>query len=303
MNKALFAAAVSTLALVSTAAHADTTKFDAYVGAAVGFDSNQISDTEGSPRGGVTFDVRGSVAVPIKGTNLGVQGDVEYSNTEIANFGNWGYGNAHFGQETVALHGFTRTDKGLVGVIFQTTKQDAQDQYYFGNSDRRNYFGAEGQLYLNKVTLSGQATYFIAGGSPLVSDGYTYTLDSHGFDLAASAKYFVTPNTSLAAEAAFESAAYNYESVDTYTHNSWLAGFKAEHRLASTPVSYSLEATYREGKYLNDNTTRDHDLRVLVGVKFNFGSKTLLQRDRNGASLETVKSLAGLDNGNFGNYE
>ena len=40
MNKALFAAAVSSIALVSTAAHADTTKFDASVGLAIGVNAS-----------------------------------------------------------------------------------------------------------------------------------------------------------------------------------------------------------------------------------------------------------------------
>ena len=37
----------------------------------------------------------------------------------------------------------------------------------------------------------------------------------------------------------------------------------------------------------------------MVGVKLNFGSKTLLERDRTGASLETVKPLNDSFNGSL----
>ena len=69
--------------------------------------------------------------------------------------------------------------------------------------------------------------------------------------------------------------------------------------MAALPVSYTAEATYRSGVYNNEGYNHDHDLRLMVGVKLNFGSKTLLERDRTGASLETVKPLNDSFNGSL----
>ena len=298
MNKAFFAAALCSAALVSTAAHADT-RFDAYLSAAAGFNSDQSADTEGAAIGGVAYDLRGSIAMPVQGSNIGVQGDVEISGTPINNVGHWGYGAMSDPQETAALHAFTRSDRALVGLVVQTTKLGSMIYDGYGNRERRFYFGGEGQLYLHNVTLSGQATYFVNSGQQFVYDDETYQYNSHGVNLAASAKYFLTANTSVAAEGGFESSGTNYVDGPIYKHTAWLAGTKVEHRLGSLPLSYTAEATYRSGVYNNQGFNRDHDLRVMVGVKLNFGSKTLQERDHTGASLETVRPLNDSFNGSL----
>ena len=194
-------------------------------------------------------------------------------------------------QSTVAIHAFDRTDKGLVGLVLQATNSNPHNDYYVSR-DTRFYTGVEAQRYLDKVTLSGRAAYFFGIGSNQQDQN---TQNSTGYNLALSAKYFRTANTSFALEGGFEGAISNLDGYRS-VHHAWLVGGKAEHRLSAYPVSLTTEVTYRQGKYEGDSY-RDHDLRALVGFKVNFGSKTLLERDRNGASLETVKSLAASDNG------
>jgi len=307
MKKAFYAAAVSSIALVATPALAET-HFDAFVSVAAGLSDSQVTNSLGPQQAGVAFDVRGSVAVPLKGTSLGFQADVQDTGMFQGSLGRFAGGSYSDNQVNIALHGFTRSDNALFGLIVQYSKNDPS--YNDGDPVNKTsgvYVGGEAQYYFPKVTLSGQATYFI-----LPSDGVDgagnysdYNANVNGFNLNGKVRYFFNPNTSLTGEVAYEQARSDYDTY-VYLHASWFVGGKVEHRLSSMPVSLTGEVSYREGHYRDPNGIwgdgYDHDTRAMLGVKVNFGhTKTLQERDRSGASLDPVRSLAGPDNG-YGAY-
>jgi hypothetical protein len=69
-----------------------------------------------------------------------------------------------------------------------------------------------------------------------------------------------------------------------------VSAFPTDYRFDNTPYSVFASADYRDGKFDN-NGGKDHETRVMVGGKLNFGSKTLFERDRSGASLDPIRSL------------
>lgn len=132
------------------------------------------------------------------------------------------------------------------------------------------------------MTLYGQVAYQnLSAGSLNENAG--------GFALAGQVRYFATPNLMLALKGGY--SALNFDgSASGYDHNAWTFGAKAEYRLAASPISLFAEADYRRGLF---RSFRDEtDQRFMVGAKWNFGSQTLFQRDRSGASLDPFRSLA-----------
>ena len=75
---------------------------------------------------------------------------------------------------------------------------------------------------------------------------------------------------------------------------SWRLGARAEYRFDATPISLFGDVSHRWTDVKPDiisATYKEHETRAMVGIKLNFGSKTLFERDRSGASLDPIKPM------------
>ena len=210
-------------------------------------------------------------------TTLGFQGDAVFRSQGITFDGQtYGYTDRSFDG---ALHAFYRDEAYLLGGFAQLgTDQITVDGSSLGASLDRAYAGAEGQAFLGNFTVYGQVA-----GERLTEGGMSVAT---GFLGNAEVRYFLTPNLKIEAHVGDE-----HLSVDSssYSIDIAKAGIGAEYRLDDKP--FSLFAKYdfaRETASGSSGSLTDN--RLLVGVKFNFGTDTLFNRDRSGASLKPVES-------------
>ncbi len=161
-------------------------------------------------------------------------------------------------------HLFYRTDK-LLGGAFVGVETASHVTAVGG--------GFEGQYYLDpKWTLDGAIGYA----------GVTNS-DLHIFGTRLGARYFVTDNFSLGGKVDYARLTENGFGEDL-----WTFGVKGEYQLTQLPVSLSL--AYERGELHN---TPLHSDTLKVGVKWSFGGGSLHDRDRHGASLDSVSDTFG----------
>ncbi len=185
-----------------------------------------------------------------------------------------------------AIHGFYREENNfLVGAFFQfgtgtTSSGDTE------LDTQRNYAGAEAQVFLDNLTLYGQAGLQQA---ELGDDVFSFGMN--GWFASLEARYFLTPD--LRIDAHVGASAYDIDvlvlSGDITTVN---FGVGAEYKFENLPVSlfatYDLYASSMEENGNDAGSFDDH--RVLIGAKFAIGEDSLMARDRSGASLKPVDS-------------
>jgi len=280
MKKYLFAAAI--IAIPGSAVAAENGNvLDGFVSAGVGYQDNgnnlgdiaPLDSFEGKADD-VNLAIRGSVAVPLD-QDIGLQVDLGYSQDPL----NLGYVSGNVKTTNVATHLFYRgAGKFLVGAIGQVNFN--QIGVYSSQIDTKQYFlGGEAQARLNNLTLTAQAAY------RKDDFGYAdYKLD--GVATTAQAKYFIDSNWSLAVKGEYSSMNLNFADLNV---DQWRLGVSTERRLASMPISLFGKLAYGETKV---DYAKLHDTRLMVGIKFNFGSRTLQQRDDNGASLDPFEGNA-----------
>lgn len=319
--KKVLATAIIALA-PTTAMAADSNEFDGFASIALGY--NSLKDTGGSwvqyrdgalydsgassgyPKAdGLDVEARVTAAVPLGG-NFAAQFDGDFTHTVYKYSGSSSPAYKLDGS-TLAAHAFWRDPaKGLVGVVAQRTGNSSN--YYYAYTPTKYYIGGEGQYYVGNFTLYGQATY---GFTDSAYDWNKFD----GVNLGLQARYYAQPNLALTLKGGYEHAAANNDYTnysdpahERYSTNTWLIGAKGEYRLSNSRASLFIDADYRETKmkyhdvytgydgvdyYDGDYSSnrKSHDFRAMVGVKLNFGSKTLLDRDRSGASLDPVRPL------------
>ena len=103
-------------------------------------------------------------------------------------------------------------------------------------------------------------------------------------------RYFVTPNAMLALKGGYESLRTDVINSHHLKLNAWSVGLRGEYRFDQMPISAFADLDYRKGE-LNVGSRKETETRAMLGLKYSFGSKTLIDRDRNGASLDPVRSL------------
>lgn len=132
--------------------------------------------------------------------------------------------------------------------------------------------GAEAQLFLNdNVNLGGSVGYFN------VDD-----LDVDGFGLQGQATFFATDNLAFSG-----SLGYAKADADGFDVDGWNGGLGAEYQLASTPLSFFAAYDHTE----IEDVDMDADT-ITVGLTYSFGTATLKERERKGASLNGLGGLA-----------
>jgi hypothetical protein len=180
---------------------------------------------------------------------------------------------ATIGMYSATLHGFWR-DPGSFAVGGFGNWQGGSV-----NGEMSNLYaimvGPEAQVYFDKVTLYGQA-YF---GQMRSTESSNH---SNTWGLRGVARYFVQPNMRLSAEAAFMTvdvgAQFNTVSVAA----------QADYRFNNSPVSlfgrYQFDHMYLAG---TSNSFDTH--KFSAGLRLSFGSGTLLDEDRSGATMDTYR--------------
>lgn len=232
---------------------------------------------EGSDEDAISgYAVRGAASGVYNFTpSLGVQGDISFA---YAN-----YEDSELERQEIdgALHGFFREpDSFLVGGFVQLGRSN-----YFndGDEDRsfnRAYLGGEAQVYLDNLTLYGQA------GMQQISADEDFLPTLTGWFGRLEARYFLTPDLRIEAHAGFDTQSF----ISAFTATTLRVGIGAEYKLENQPIS--LFATYdfstSSNDQIDDLSFNEH--RVLVGAKFALGEETLLDRDRAGASLAPIRT-------------
>lgn len=256
---------------------------DAFASISAGYNWGRLeSFGSGTSADGLELSARGTFAAPITST-FGVQVDGQYERSA------YDISNQTLKKNTgeVAGHAFWRdSNLGLLGLIGQASSTETNFGLF---SDRRYFLGAEGQYYFGNFTLYGQAAY--ENGNFGVPFSSLNGIKVDGFVGAAQLRYFMTPDLMIAAKGGYE----NLRTSDfgfsyNIRHTAWLAGAKIENRFTGTPFSVFAEADYRGGDY-NISAAKEHETRAVVGMKINFGSSSLIERDRAGASLDPIRSL------------
>ena len=269
-------AAASVLALLTASpALADPS---GYVSISGGLDNMSIS-------GGITNqDIDGSaIQVLASGVYmftpvLGVQGDVHLT------WRSFEFDSADMDATSLdgAVHGFYReSDKFLVGGFVQFGGDRLGTD--IGNLDfSRNYAGAEGQVYVDSLTLSGQL-----GLQQIEIEQSGLGMGMDGWFGSLEARYFLTPDFRIDGRLGVSS--YDFDLAQT-TFTTLSIGVGAEYKLENLPVSlFASYDLYSTSVDMPASPTFDEH-RLLVGAKFAIGEDSLLDRDRNGASLRSVSA-------------
>lgn len=174
-----------------------------------------------------------------------------------------------------ALHAYWRDPSSYAFGIFaaynHNTISDDDDEL-----DLPTFFvGPEAQAYFGNFTVYGQAYY----GQLELDD-----LPVDNFDIwggRAIVRYFAQPNLRFDGELGYETMDVEGTDFDTFT-----AAAQAMYSFEGTPLSAF--ARYQFDLLSIDDADVDLDShKFLVGVRASFGSDTLIDEDRNGATMDT----------------
>lgn len=279
----LLATLAASTALVTLATSATLADPSGYVGISGGLDNLEFSfedDSETADGSALQFLASGVyMFTPV----LGVQGDIRAAFRT--------YDQDTFDVDSTSLdgavHGFYREEgQFLVGAFFQFGSDELSDGT-FEVDVSRNYAGAEGQIYLDNLTLYGQA-----GLQQFEMDQFSSSISMDGWFGSLEARYFLTPD--LRIDAHVGASVYDLDFIETVTFTTVNVGVGAEYKFENLPVSlfatYDLYSTTADYDSPGETPTLDEH-RLLVGVKFAIGEDSLLARDRSGASLKPVESI------------
>lgn len=155
-----------------------------------------------------------------------------------------------------------------------------------GKTQELDFVGVEGQLFFDRVTFYGQAS-FGERTRVFFNDEDTDEDSVSAWNVRGVLRYFPWDDTRLQAEVSYGEEKLGFEG---FTRNTWRAAAQADYRFSSFPVSvfgrYQFEDPFNEGEdRFGTQPTASH--RVLVGARYSFGSNSLLDEDRNGASMDT----------------
>lgn len=298
---ALIAAGIPMLGYAQSTSK-ENSQWDGFVSGAIGgtaYGGDYTSNNFGGVKNtGPSGEARVSVAYTDK-SGFGAQIDNLYSeNVLYTNFDNYRQ-RSSLSSFDFAAHGFYRTKDYLAGIYVQRTSFDVK---YSGNGesggtslDRAYFLGGEGQLYFNKSTVYAQVGYQNYG---FTDTGPAYSTSSPaGYNTSLTGRYFVKDNWRV--DAGFDYGLLN----STYANSGFYASSKqtstqlnlgTEYRLDNSPISFFGKFQNSSSSLAYSNTSVPNlnfkSSLLLVGIKFTFGTGSLLDQDRRGASLNPVNS-------------
>ena len=165
---------------------------------------------------------------------------------------------------TTTVHAFSRGEGYAFGGFGGFTQGEA-DAYVVG---------AEGALYLDRITLAGSA--FLGG------DREDNDIEVNGFGGVGT--IFLSDNFSLGADVSY----YEFDFGGGSVQDGTIYGVNAEFQLGN---AFSIFGGY----HISDEDYFGADKEVdsfTIGGRFNLGTSTLLERDRNGASMPGASQLS-----------
>jgi hypothetical protein len=168
-------------------------------------------------------------------------------------------------------------DTGTVGVFAGYGRGTPTDEETWSGG----WIGLEGQLWLDNITLAAQAAWLDISDH---NGGDNEGLDEDAYLVRGVARYFFASDVKAEVELAYAEASNVIDGVDDGNAFEW--GVSVQARLADAPIYGTL--AYRGGDY--DATTETDDASVsmvTVSLSYLFGTDSLKQNDRNGASLDT----------------
>ncbi len=144
-----------------------------------------------------------------------------------------------------------------------------------------NYYGIEGQYYLENVTLYGQyAMVDSTQDDPSEVEGY-----HDGWLVRVAVRWFPSDDTRLGAEMSYGETDTYVDSSDPGEFRAW--GINGRTRIAASVPLY-LTGDYRNGMF--DATEGEDDGMnesvFMLGISYQFGPGTLKSNDRRGATLD-----------------
>ncbi|AGB45598.1 hypothetical protein Mesau_03227 [Mesorhizobium australicum WSM2073] len=194
-----------------------------------------------------------------------LQGDLTYDRI-------WGH-YAPLDDTRGAVHGFYRDSDRFAAGIFAAYTSVGES----GVTVNNYAVGPEAQLYFGNLTLYGQA-----------SVGQLTISDFHGdqWGIRAVARYFVRKNLRLDAELDFNRTDYNGTNEDVVG-----AAVQAMYRFDETPWAVFGRYEFERRKF--ETSTQDTRAnKVVIGLRASFGSDTLFDEDRNGATMDTYRAAS-----------
>lgn len=268
-------ALAASLLLLGTAGSALAAGPDVFAGGGLGGVKYDYGDGAQEPSGYTAFALASGAYnfTPV----IGAQGDVvlRFEHTEFE-------GNE---QELTFFDGaghlfYRDSDKFLAGIMGQVGHDEASYNGSEGSPRDRSYVGAEFQGFFDAFTLYGQAGVLWVN-IPDMGD-----ISGTGAFATLEGRYFVTPNFKLDIHGGVSKVAPD-EATDFVTTNLNL-GLGAEYRLDDSPLSFFAKLDWFDGSVEDDSFGSSSEVRLLVGLKGSFGTDTLQERDRAGASLKPV---------------
>ncbi len=258
---------------------------DAFVSAGFGYSwagANVDGESVGSMNG-VNFETRATFAAPLTGA-IGIQADGEF----VRNSNRLGDMFDRVEQTgSLAGHVFARNNTGLLGVIAQGNS--TTENVAFENTQHRRYFlGAEGQYFLGKTTIYGQAAYQnLSYGSGIIN--LPIELSFGGMNLSAQVRHFMEPNWMAALKVDYQNLTGDGLILSAVKQTAWRVGARTEYRLDASPISVYGDLSHAWNNVSFDGSYKENETRAMAGIKLNFGTSTLFERDRSGASLEPIR--------------
>lgn len=179
-----------------------------------------------------------------------------------------------------AVHAYWRDPSRFAVGAFATITR-------YGGDDVGNPYsytvGPEAQIYFGNVTLYGQGYYgqledFIPFAGVPAADIW---------GARAALRYYVRPDLRLDAELGFQKLNFPVFIPDIKTFS---AAAQVMYRFSGTPWSVFARYQYERATENFGPASVHADLhKFIVGVRMNFGTGTLIDEDRNGATMDTVR--------------
>jgi opacity protein-like surface antigen len=186
-----------------------------------------------------------------------------------------------------AVHAYWRDPSRFAVGGFATYTRYGGDG--IGDTNPYSYtFGPEAQIYFGNVTLYGQAYY------GQLENSFFGDLSADLWGVRAVLRYYARPDLRFDAELGYQKLEFDTPPfVPTPNLSTFAAAAQVTYRFSGTPWSVF-------GRYQFEHVTQEvgpisldaNIHKVMVGLRLNFGTGTLLDEDRNGATMDTVRPSA-----------
>ena len=247
--------------------------FDWYVMTNGSRDGYSVSSTD-SYR--TRYAVNGAAVFPL-GERWAVEGDAELdeaaynSGSDIPNGMSGNIGGNVFWRDP---------ERGLIGL----NTEIARIYFTDGFETMRYSAGPEFGYYLDRHSFLARASYHYWANT-YDHGGTDINYSGRGIEFNGSWNYFITDNFSTGLNAGYKKLINGNPYIE-FTYESYLAGVMSEYKFDSSPFSLFLQGVYEKGSFAFPAGSLDvNGYRVLLGLKYNFGDKSLFQHDRSGASM------------------